>query len=211
MDRSTRHPRAAMATTLPLVLRHHAIDVETPPRDDRTRPLRPAWPRRPHQPGPVPSGTPAAVTTHRHRPHLRAAVPQPRRDPHRLARRPRRPTGRRGVRVPPRPRTTTPTMGAAAPANRLPAAHVRCPHPIDDHGHRRDAAALAQTTPHRRPLRSRRRRPVHPTPAARGTAQGTAGQPTPALNPSPTPLVIQAAQFDPRPVSITDGSATTES
>ena len=143
LDRGAIEPASALAATLPLVLRHHAGDVEAPPRGHRARPVRPVRSVLPDLPGPIPRPAAADRAGGRRVLRLRADLPQPgQRD--RFLDRVRSPAGDRGrVRAPARRRTAAAAVATAPAAGRLPAVDVPGDDPVRDHRPARHTPALA--------------------------------------------------------------------
>ncbi|EFF91321.1 group 2 family glycosyl transferase, partial [Streptomyces sp. e14] len=133
LDRGPRVRPAAVVPALPLVLRHHAGDLEAPRRPAGPRPLRPLRPGRPAAGLPVHGGGPAARPADRHLPALRRRVRSDAEDDRGVAGRPRDPGGLRGVRLPAGPGTHDAPDLTAVAADPLPPAHVRRAAPVLDH------------------------------------------------------------------------------
>ncbi len=75
--RGAGHAAAAVATAVPVELRHHAGDVEAPPVDRRTRAVRPVRPARPAVDRPVHRRAAAVRAVARRAHRLRRALPRP--------------------------------------------------------------------------------------------------------------------------------------
>jgi peptidoglycan/xylan/chitin deacetylase (PgdA/CDA1 family) len=148
LDRGALDDPAALETAVPVELRHHAGDVEAPPRDCRVRSVGSVRPVRPALPGDLPGRLAALRALDR---RLRAVrVDRVR------CRTLRGGLGRDagvavlpgGLRVQARQGKARPALGAPGTAVRLPAIDVRGDDPVGGHRAHRSPAALAQAPPH---------------------------------------------------------------
>src|SRR5262245_54619840 len=147
VDRGPIESAPAVASALPMVLRHDAGNVEASPVHHRTRTgraPRPPWPA-------VPSNLPDLVAAMRARSRsVRAvwrAVPASGAGRRGLVWTPRGASLDGGVRPAPRWRAPSAAYQPAASAVRLPTAALPGRHPVNDHGAVRWAAALAPDEP----------------------------------------------------------------
>ena len=161
LDRSARFARRALASALPVVLRHHAGDVEAPRRDRPARARGQARPPRARLP-PRPSGAPAALRPGRgHLRDLRHHLPRPRPHHRAVVRLPARTAADGRIRLPPRQGEDGRPLDAPPPASGLPPADVPGRAAIRVHRTRRDPPPLAEHGTLRHP-------PCADGPASRG-------------------------------------------